>query len=390
MKVIKTNNGIIKHWTEGVLFDRASQDQLTNIANMPFVFKWVAAMPDVHLGKGATVGSVIPTMNAIIPAAVGVDIGCGMKAIKTTIKAHQLPDDLKSLRSAMEAVVPVGMAHRSTYNADEVSKSLLNDYLSITDKYPKIKHKRPELALGTLGGGNHFIEVCLDENQDVWVMLHSGSRGPGNKIGQFFISQAKKEMEKWFVQLSDKDLSYLPKGTELFKDYMKAVHWAQRYAKVNRERMMNDVINVMSNNIKDFEITDEVVDCHHNYISVENHFGSNIYVTRKGAVSAKMGEKGIIPGSMGAKSFIVEGLGNKNSFHSCSHGAGRVMSRTQAKKAITLEQHCEAVSGVECRIDEDVIDESPAAYKNVDDVMKAQEDLVKILYTLKQVLCIKG
>lgn len=410
--ILKHNDGseklAAKMWTKGVPVDSASFDQIRKTAAMPFVHKWVAAMPDVHVGVGSTIGTVIPTKGAIIPAAVGVDIGCGMIARKTNITASELPDSLTSLRLAIEEAVPHGrtsnggIGDKGSWTGRDLHKipSLVKevdifkhpDFEFLKTEHPKIMSKAfPEHQIGTLGGGNHFIEVCLDENDDVWIMLHSGSRGIGNKIGRHFIGLAKKEMERFFVHLPDKDLSYLPEGTQYFDDYVKAVGWAQEYARINREIMMALVIEQITKHIRPFAIDlDNAVNCHHNYVERENHYGENVWVTRKGAVRARMGDLGIIPGSMGAKSFIVEGLGNPDSFHSCSHGAGRVMSRTEAKKRITLEQHKEAVEGVESRIDESILDESPAAYKSIDDVMEAQKDLVRIRYTLKQVLCVKG
>lgn len=392
-KVLDSEKGLIKTWTENIPFEEQAKEQLRNIASLDFIFKHVAVMPDVHLGKGATVGSVVPTLDAVIPAAVGVDIGCGMMALKTQLKASDLPDDLAPMRSRIESLIPVGFAVNDKVHGGAllIWNQLKDEYKEIIDKYPEIEHKRPIKQLGTLGGGNHFIEVCLDTEDSVWVMLHSGSRGVGNIIGRFFIEKAKREMEKWFIHLPDKDLAYLPKGSKYFDDYVKAVNWAQKYAQFNRNLMMSRTIMAMEDILKRpiFE-TESAINCHHNYISLENHFGKNVYVTRKGAVRARKGDMGIIPGSMGAKSFIVEGRGNEESFCSCSHGAGRVMSRNQAKKLITLEEHKEATKGVECKKDESVIDESPKAYKNIDDVMAAQEDLISIKYTLKQILCIKG
>ena len=393
--------GLIKAWIEGVEFDDGTLDQLKNVACMPFIHKWVAAMPDAHRGKGATVGSVIPTKGAIIPAAVGVDIGCGMNAVKTSLKASDLPDDLKSIRTAIEKACPHGSGKGSVGTwggktpkiVESNWKSLLDGYKKISDKHPKIMPKNdPINQMGTLGGGNHFIEVCLDENDDVWFMLHSGSRGVGNRIGQFFITEAKKDMEKMFIRLPDKDLAYFAEHTPNFDDYIESVSWAQDYARLNRETMMSNLITALkkSGELPQFLITDMAVNCHHNYVERENHYGDNVFVTRKGAVRARDGELGIIPGSMGAKSFIVRGRGNRESFCSCSHGAGRKMSRTQAKNSFTVEDHIKATEGIECRKDADVIDETPMAYKSIDAVMAAQSDLVDIVHTLKQVVCVKG
>ncbi|HHL18761.1 MAG TPA: RtcB family protein [Thiothrix sp.] len=392
----------IKSWTRGVPFDENSKQQLMNIAKMPFIHKWVAAMPDVHLGKGATIGSVIPTTGAIIPAAVGVDLGCGMMAVKTSLKAGQLPDSLLGIRHAIEKAVPHGRSKRrgrrdkgswgNTPKDVETAWQPLHDQFQImTEKYPFLKNANHINHLGTLGGGNHFIEVCLDEKDNVWVMLHSGSRGVGNVIGTYFINQAKKDMERYFIQLPDKDLAYIPESSKTFREYTLSVAWAQDFARINREVMMSRTLEALQNEIPTpFTAVSEAVNCHHNYISHEKHFDKNVWVTRKGAVSAREGQMGIIPGSMGAKSFIVRGLGNADSFCSCSHGAGRVMSRTKAKKEVSLEEHIKATEGVECRKDVSVIDETPAAYKPIEKVMKAQEDLVEIVHTLKQVVCVKG
>jgi tRNA-splicing ligase RtcB len=267
---------------------------------------------------------------------------------------------------------------------------LSDRYKAITDKHPKALAQNNRRHMGTLGTGNHFIEVCLDETDQVWVMLHSGSRGCGNRIGMYFINRAKKEMERWFIRLPDQDLAYLVEGSELFDDYVEAVGWAQDYALENRKEMMSAIVRAMRPGLPEFAITDMAVNCHHNYVTKENHFGANVWVTRKGAVRAREGDLGIIPGSMGARSYIVWGKGNTDSFHSCSHGAGRAMSRGEAKKRFTLEDHAKATEGVECRKDSEVIDETPGAYKNIDAVMAAQADLVEIVHTLKQIVCVKG
>lgn len=393
----------IKSWTKGVPFEDKARQQLKNIASLPFIHKWVAAMPDVHLGKGATIGSVVPTLGAVIPAAVGVDIGCGMMAVKTSMNASQLPDNLFAMRSAIESAVPHGRSARARRGRDkgawnnlpvDVSKAwsrLSTDFDYLCEKHPVLKNTNNAVHLGTLGTGNHFIEICLDEADQVWFMLHSGSRGVGNRIGTHFIEMAKKDMQRWHINLPDRDLAYLPEGSDNFNDYVEAVEWAQGFARTNREVMMERVIAAVKSNLEfDFEAKVTAVNCHHNYISRENHFGKNVIVTRKGAVRAREGEMGIIPGSMGARSFIVRGLGNQDSFCSCSHGAGRVMSRTQAKKEVSMEEHLQATEGVECRKDKAVIDETPSAYKNIDKVMEAQSDLVEIVHTLKQVVCVKG
>ncbi len=392
----------IKAWIDHVPIEDVAMKQLRNIADLPFLFKHVAAMPDVHWGMGATVGSVIATKGAICPAAVGVDIGCGMMAVKTNITASQLPENLATIRSDIEKAVPHGRTNNggkgdrgAWFNVPDQIGDLWKGsfepiYKRITDRHPGARAHNTANHLGTLGGGNHFVEVCIDTEQNVWIMLHSGSRGLGNKIGMYFIEKAQQECEKYFIQLPDRDLAYLVEGTDLFADYVVAVEMAQQFAYLNRAMMMQNTIAAIRNTLPHLETTDHAVNCHHNYISRENHFDQNVIITRKGAVRARTTDLGIIPGSMGAKSFIVRGKGNAESFCSCSHGAGRVMSRNQAKKEITIEDHIRDTAGVECRKDADVIDESPKAYKNIDDVMRSQEDLVEIVATLKQVLCVKG
>ena len=392
----------VKMWTRGVAVDEKARDQLSRAARMPFIFKHVAVMPDVHVGIGATVGSVIPTKGAVIPAAVGVDIGCGMMAARTSLHASDLPDNLEGIRSAIEKAVPhgrdVGRGKRDTGSWGNPPPEIVDAWATlaarfkrIVDKYPKLEKTNNLVHLGTLGTGNHFIELCLDETDRVWVMLHSGSRGVGNAIGTFFIALAKEDMRKWFINLPDEDLAYFTEGTDHFDDYVEAVGWAQDFAALNRRMMMTNVIRAIRTVIaKPFEAELEAINCHHNYVQKENHFGENVLVTRKGAVRAAEGVMGIIPGSMGAKSFIVRGRGNKESFDSCSHGAGRLMSRNEAKKRFTVEDHVLATEGVECRKDVSVIDETPAAYKPIEAVMAAQAALVEIVHTLKQVVCVKG
>jgi tRNA-splicing ligase RtcB len=392
----------VKMWTRGVAVDPKARAQLSRAAQMPFVFRHVAVMPDVHVGIGATVGSVIPTKGAVIPAAVGVDIGCGMMAARTSLYASDLPDNLEEVRRAIEQAVPhgrdVGRGKRDKGSWGDPSPeitaawgTLAERFKRITDKYPRLANTNNLVHMGTLGTGNHFIELCLDEADQVWVMLHSGSRGVGNAIGSFFIELAKQDMRKWFINLPDEDLAYFPEGTDHFDDYVEAVGWAQDFAALNRRTMMVNTIRALRSVIaKPFDAELEAINCHHNYVQKENHFGQNVLVTRKGAVRAAEGVMGIIPGSMGAKSFIVRGRGNKESFDSCSHGAGRLMSRTEAKKTFTLADHVAATEGVECRKDEGVIDETPAAYKPIEAVMAAQADLVEIVHTLKQVVCVKG
>lgn len=392
----------IKMWTRGVPVDDKAREQLASAAKMPFIFKHVAAMPDVHVGIGATVGSVIPTKGAVIPAAVGVDIGCGMMAARTSLMAHDLPDNLEGVRRAIELAVPhgrsVGRGGRDKGSWSNPPASIIAAWSHLVErfdlicaKYPRFKNTNHLMHLGTLGTGNHFIELCLDEEARVWVMLHSGSRGVGNAIGTYFIELAKQDMRKWHINLPDEDLAYFPEGTDHFNDYVEAVGWAQDFAALNRRMMMTNVIAALRGEItKPFDAELEAVNCHHNYVTRENNFGENVLVTRKGAVRAAKGVLGIIPGSMGAKSFIVRGLGNDESFHSCSHGAGRVMSRNEAKRRVSLDEHIRDTEGVECRKDAGVIDETPKAYKPIEAVMAAQADLVEIVHTLKQVVCVKG
>lgn len=399
-------NGVpVKRWTRGVAVEDAALRQLANTARLPFIHKWVAAMPDVHWGMGATVGSVIPTKGAIVPAAVGVDLGCGMMAVETSLRAEDLPETLAPVRAAIERAVPHGRSGNGARRRDrgawgDVPKAvegrwaaeLADRFAVIVDKHPKVEKSNHLVHLGTLGTGNHFIEVCLDERDHVWVMLHSGSRGVGNRIGSHFIRLAREEMKRWFVNLPDENLAYLPEGTEHFDDYVEAVAWAQDFARINREVMMKAALKALEHapGIRPFTLVNQAVNCHHNYVARESHYGAKVWVTRKGAVRAGRGELGIIPGSMGAKSYIVEGKGNRESFCSCSHGAGRAMSRTEARKRFSVEDHAAATKHVECRKDEDVIDETPAAYKPIEAVMAAQADLVEVRHVLRQVICVKG
>lgn len=394
----------IKAWTRGVPLEDAAREQLTKVATLPFIHKWVAVMPDVHWGIGATVGSVIPTHKAIIPAAVGVDIGCGMIAARTSLFATDLPESLRDVRERIEQAVPHGFTDRGGRNDRgtwgtppaatlETWERLRPGFERITAAHPKVgKGKDPAKHLGTLGSGNHFIEVCLDQDDRVWFMLHSGSRGVGNRIGRTFIELAREDMRTWFVNLPDENLAYLPEGTAHFDDYVAAVGWAQDYAATNRELMLAAVVTAIrgAKGIPPFTADVEVVNCHHNYVALERHYGAEVWVTRKGAVRAGAGELGIIPGSMGARSFIVRGKGDPESFHSCSHGAGRAMSRRAARERFSVEDHAAATAGIECRKDEGVIDETPAAYKSIDAVMEAQRDLVEVVHTLRQVVCVKG
>ncbi|MEF8715568.1 MAG: RtcB family protein [Accumulibacter sp.] len=402
-QLLEVENGKpIKMWTQDVPVEDEARKQLIDTARMPFIYRHLAVMPDVHLGKGSTIGSVIPTQGAIIPAAVGVDIGCGMMAACTTLLASDLPDNLHALRTAIERAVPhgrtIGRGRRDEGSwdtppetVDAIWAALLAGFTRITDRHPCLKNTNNRKHLGTLGTGNHFIEVCLDEADRVWFMLHSGSRGVGNAIGSHFIGLAQKDMQQHLANLPNRDLAYFEEGSQHFDEYVEAVGWAQDFARRNRLLMMQNVIAATRGVIaKPFGASVEAVNCHHNYVQRETHFGAEVLVTRKGAVSAQKGELGIIPGSMGARSFIVRGLGNEESFCSCSHGAGRSMSRTQARKRFTVDDQVRATAHVECRKDAEVIDEIPMAYKDIDAVMHAQRELVEVVHTLRQVVCVKG
>lgn len=391
----------VKAWVRNVPFEDEARQQLLKVAKMPFIYRHVCAMPDVHSGSGTTIGSVIPTLGAIIPAAVGVDIGCGMMAVQTSLMASQLPDNLGAVRAAIEQAVPHGRTDNGGPNdqgawsdlppeVEQAWKPLAIRYQALVEKHPWTSTSNSARHVGTLGTGNHFIEVCLDESDRVWVMLHSGSRGVGGRIGSYFIELAKREMERWFIPLPDNNLAYLPEGSPLFANYFEAVQWAQDFALENRQVIITATVRAMRAVLPEFSLGDVAINCHHNYVACERHFGKDIFVTRKGAVRARQGDLGIIPGSMGAKSFIVRGKGNRDSFESCSHGAGRTMSRTEAKRRFTVADHIEATKGIECRKDAEVIDETPMAYKDIDAVMVAQKDLIDIVHTLRQVVCVKG
>jgi len=391
----------VKAWTRGVPFEEEARAQLRNVASLPFVHRWVVALPDVHWGIGATVGSVIPTIGAVIPAAVGVDIGCGMMAVQTSLRAVDLPDDLRALRGAIERAVPHGRTPRGRDRGawgnvpDRVARvwrDLAPGFEVIAERHEALRQVNHVTHLGTLGTGNHFIETCLDEADRVWFVLHSGSRGVGNRIGRYFIALAREDMERQMIHLPDADLAYLAEGSVHFADYVEAVEWAQRYALANRELMMEAVIGAARGcpGVPPFTAGAMAVNCHHNYVAREHHWGADVLVTRKGALRARAGDLGIIPGSMGARSYIVRGKGNPESFESCSHGAGRAMSRNAARRAFTLADHEAATAGVECRKDEGVLDETPGAYKPIDAVMAAQRDLVEVVHTLRQLVCVKG
>lgn len=405
-EIMEAGGKPVKMWLpEGHEIEVEARLQLGRVSRLPIVTN-VACMPDVHVGRGATIGSVIGTDQAIIPAAVGVDIGCGMMAQKLSVQGD-LPDSLRKVREAIELAVPHGRTHdgqagdRGAWGdppnlvGNTWRDQLSPRYREIVDKHPKMFHKFAVHHLGTLGTGNHFIELCLDEDNCPWIMLHSGSRGVGNKVGSYFIRKAKEDMQAHGISVEDRDLSYLSEGSENFNDYVLAVEWAQDYAWHNRQIMMVRILGalrglVQKQEFPPFQTAELAVNCHHNYVEKERHGDRSIWVTRKGAVRAQAHDLGIIPGSMGAKSFIVRGKGNPESLHSCSHGAGRVMSRTKARETFSVEDHVLATEGVECRKDEAVVDETPMAYKDIDAVMAAQSDLVGVVHTLKQIVCVKG
>lgn len=398
MKVIKEADSFpIKLWPDDL--GEKELQQLRNIASLPFIHRHIAVMPDAHLGIGCTIGSVIPTKKAIIPAAVGVDIGCGVMAVHTNWNAEKLPENLFKIRSSIERAVPLGVGQG--YKDDAIFKKPVTRFLSqkslkgfLAQSDPEnlwdIKAPKWRNQLGSLGSGNHFIEICLDENDDVWVMLHSGSRGVGNQIAKKFIEKAKEDMRVHHINLPDKNISYLSEGTKSFQDYIDAVEWAQQYASYNRRFMMDVIFAELNYYLPGIQPLEEVINCHHNYVEMENHFGENVYVTRKGAIRAREDDLGIIPGSMGAKSYVVRGKGNQESFHSCSHGAGRKMSRTKARKTFSMNDLDQQTQGVELNKRKSILDEIPGAYKDIDHVMKLQSDLVEVLHTLKQVVCVKG
>jgi tRNA-splicing ligase RtcB len=403
-QIIDVEDGVpIRAWTIGVPFEAEARAQVERIARLPFIHHHVAVMPDVHLGKGATVGSVIATKGAIIPAAVGVDIGCGMMAVRTSLRAADLPEDLRGVRTAIESAVPHGRTANGGPNDRGAWKNppaasvaawaaMRPGYERIIAAHPALDRGSHVQHLGTLGTGNHFIEICIDEGDQIWIVLHSGSRGVGNRIGSYFIELAKEDMRRLLINLPDQDLGYLSEGTAHFDGYIEAVGWAQEYARINRELMMAALLERLRRCglLPAFDARLEAVNCHHNYVQRETHFGEEVFVTRKGAVRARRGDLGIIPGSMGARSYIVRGRGNDDSFHSCSHGAGCAMSRSEARRRFTVADHVAATAGIECRKDQDVIDETPMAYKSIERVMEAQRDLVEIVYSLRQVVCVKG
>lgn len=390
MRVISDTRRPIKVWASDL--EPEAEQQVRNLASLPFIHHHIAVMPDAHAGRGSTIGTVIATRGAIIPSAVGVDIGCGMSAVKLPMKASSLKS-LSLLRASIERSIPLGRDGNK-----EISNRVQDTLCTLgmmSDASKKINFKRAELQLGSLGGGNHFIEVCSDLEDGAWVMLHSGSRNLGKSLADIHIDRAKGLMKSYFIDLPDPELAYLAQGTEAFNDYLKDLHFAQRYARANRDEMMKRVLKDISYHVygeeKSYELMSiDHIDCHHNYTAIENFGGHNVYVTRKGAISARANERGIIPGSMGTKSYIVHGLGNLDAFNSCSHGAGRRMSRTKARATFTVDDLKNQTLGVECKKDDKILDEIPGSYKDIDQVMRDQSDLTEVLHELKQMICIKG
>ena len=386
MEEIKGINVPVKIWAPIAEVESGALTQLRAASGLPWVFHHVAAMPDCHVGNGATVGSVIAMKGAVSPAAVGVDIGCGMAAVRTSLTASQLPDDLKLLRHRIEKAIPVGFNGHDEIPKYAEKSSLWKGFDSLVGKVHELRGKARK-QMGTLGGGNHFIEVCLDGEQNVWIMLHSGSRNIGKTLAEIHIGRAQKLLHN--AQIIDRDLAVFLSGTPEMETYRHDLFWAQRYAKENREVMLELLKDVFRTTFEKVRF-EEPISCHHNYVSEECHYGEDVLVTRKGAISARAGEYGIIPGSMGTRSYIVRGLGNPESFCSASHGAGRRMSRGAAKRHFTIEDLEKQTAGVECRKDSAVLDEIPGAYKDIDAVMANQSDLVEIATELRQVLCVKG
>ncbi len=402
--ISEPGRALVKAWVEGVPVEEGVWKQVANLAAVPGVER-IALMADCHIGNGACVGSAILTHDIVIPAAVGVDIGCGMIAAPLNLTRTDLPQSLAELRAVIEAHIPVGRTNNGQKGdrgawgeppADVMETwngKLETAYTAMIERYPIMTHPFVTNHLGTLGTGNHFIELCVEQGgtERLWMMLHSGSRGIGNKVGVGFTKLAQVECKRWHVELPDPELAFLPRGTDLFRDYLAYANWAQGYAWQSRLIMFNRLLDgVRQVNPEAAILGDELVHCHHNYVAEERHFGQNALLTRKGAVNAERGRMGIIPGSMGARSYITRGLGNPEALMTSSHGAGRVMSRNAARKAISMEEHIAAVAGVECRLDKDVIDESPAAYKPIDAVILAQRDLTEVVHTLKQIVCVKG
>lgn len=387
LNISGAHTDVLSWVTHGLSYDEEAM--LRNVSRLPCLYKHVALMPDAHLGKGSMVGSVIATKDAVIPATVGVDIGCGMMAVKTPFKSGILDRKLPELRHEIERAIPVGF---NAYKESVDEASYWDGWDEFDELHKGVQDRKAKamVQLGTLGGGNHFIEVCLDTEDNVWLMLHSGSRNIGKELAERHIATAKSLHR--LNELPSPDLAYFIQGTPEFKAYWHDLDWAQKYAMKNREIMMKRLLksfNRMFNDGREFR-PEIAVNCHHNYVAVEEHYGDKVFVTRKGAINAEEGRYGIIPGSMGAKSFIIKGMGNPESFHSCSHGAGRKMSRTKAKAKFTREDLEKQTAGVECRKDKGVVDEIPGAYKDIEEVMRAQRDLVEVVAELKQVVCVKG
>ena len=391
---METINDKIVTFLNPKTIEPAAKQQLENIAELPFVVKHVAVMPDCHLGKGATVGSVIATKGAIIPAAVGVDIGCGMIAVKTKFFAEDLPTNLEKVRTGIERRIPLGAGAFNRKITDTARKRVTQLKKEATQDYDSVD-KRWTDALGSLGSGNHFIEISLDESDRVWVVLHSGSRGIGNKLAMKHIRIAQKLMDESSIKLKDRDLAYLSENRGEFDKYINDLLWAQDFALLNREEMMDRVMTELSyvfytedGHQKEIEL--ERINCHHNFTQRENHFNEDVWITRKGAIQMIAGQKGVIPGSMATSSYIVSGLENKMAYHSAPHGAGRRFSRGEARRRFTMEDFKKAMAGIECRHSAKLIDELPMAYKDIDEVMENSKELVKVDHRLRQVVSIKG
>ena len=376
-------------WPE---IEQEAQQQILNTSKLPFLYKWVAVMPDCHYGKGATVGTVMATKGAVVPAAVGVDIGCGMIALETSLGREDL-GELHAMRQGIERRIPMSAGRnngRITATAEpriaeleKIEKETGANYSKFDDDWKR--------ALGTLGGGNHFTEVCLDENDRIWSTLHSGSRGVGNRIGNHYIKLAQQICKKRGIELPDRDLAFLSEGTEEFDDYIRDLHWAQRFALLNREEMMERMLEELRQRVPGIEgIEVSRINCHHNFTQIEHHFGHDVWVTRKGAVKASVGMRAMIPGSMGTRSYIVSGLGNRESFESAPHGAGRRMSRTKARQSHTMKDLETEMAGIEFRKSQVLLDEIPSAYKDIDRVMEHAQNLVHIEHTLRQIINCKG
>ncbi|HVK27110.1 MAG TPA: RtcB family protein [Nocardioides sp.] len=388
-------NAKLLNWAS--ILEQGTRDQAVTTARMPFIHPHLALMPDAHLGLGATVGSVIPTLGAIIPAAVGVDIGCGMIAVRTRFTTDELPADRRPLREAIERAVPLSAGAANSRISRQHTERRLDELTTAAEQAgfePGRYAKRWDLQLGTLGSGNHFIEVSVDEDRRVWLFLHSGSRGVGNKIAQHHIKVARDLCEKWWIALPDRDLAYLAEGTDEFWAYIREMRWAQRYALLNREEMMDRVVRQFAEwvglgSADDVERVEEI-NCHHNYTEQEHHFGRDVWLSRKGAINAERGRAGLIPGSMGTASYVVSGLGNALALNSAPHGAGREYSRSKARRTFTRDQLREAMAGIEYRDTDAFIDEIPAAYKDIDRVMADAAELVEVRHTLRQIVNVKG